>query len=111
MLRPERQPWQPSPRAGGGNGATRVGDWKMKTVIWTDQVQVQILEMRPVNPNHPKLKSARVLWGGISLAEAVRRWQQLQSEDQGLVTIFGTETFVGKEIGDLAKRADFPKDG
>jgi hypothetical protein len=83
----------------------------MKTVIWNDQVQVQILEMRPINSNHPKLESVRVLWDDISLAEAVRRWQQLPSEDQGLVTIFGAETFVGKEIGDLAKRADLPKDG
>jgi hypothetical protein len=82
----------------------------MKPVVWDDQVQVQIMEMRPVRPNYPKIEGGRVLWGGISLAEAVKRWLQLSSEDQPLVTIFGQETFMGKEIGELAKRPDFPKE-
>jgi hypothetical protein len=80
----------------------------MKSVVWNDRVQVQISEKNPVSANHVKIEAARVLWEGIDLADAAWRWTRLRAEDQPLVTIVGTETFVGEEIGDLAKRPDFP---
>jgi hypothetical protein len=73
----------------------------MKAVNWDDHVLVQILD--------PKLERERILWVGITLAEAVQHWLGLPPEDQTLVVIFGTEIFVGREIADLAKREDFPK--
>jgi hypothetical protein len=68
----------------------------MAAPIWDDQVQVRIIEMQPIISAIPRL--SRVLWDGISLAEAVRRWLQLPPEDQGLVMIFGQETFVGQKL-------------
>jgi hypothetical protein len=79
----------------------------MDPVIWDDQVQVRILEMRPVKAGYPKLDPGRILWDGINLAEAVRRWLELPAGDQVLVTIFGKQIFVGPEIADLASREDF----
>ena len=78
----------------------------MRPIDWDDQVQVQIIEMQERRPGE-KIKSARILWDGISLAEAVSRWQRLPQEDQPLVTIFGQETFAGSEIEELAKRGGF----
>ena len=73
----------------------------MRPIDWDDQVQVQIIEMQERRPGE-KIKSARILWDGISLAEAVSRWQRLPQEDQPLVT-----TFAGSEIEELAKRGGF----
>jgi hypothetical protein len=87
---------------------TGIGDRLMKPVMWNDRVQVQISEKNPVSTNHVKIEAARVLWEGIDLADAVWRWTRLRAEDQPCVTIVGTETFAGEEIGELAKRSDFP---
>ena len=77
---------------------------------WNDQVQVQIIEMHTMGPGYPKIElGGRILWDGITLAEAVRRWLKLPPDDQPLVTIFGTQSFAGAEIAELAKRPDFPK--
>lgn len=80
-----------------------------KQVVWNDQVEVQILEMTPVKFGQPKSGGGRVLWKGIDLAEAVRRCMKLPADDLRLVTIFGTQSFAGKEIEELAKRKDFPR--
>ena len=80
----------------------------MTSVVWNDRVQVQISEKNPVSTNHVKIETARVLWEGIDLADAVWRWTRMRAEDQPLVMIVGSETFVGEEIGELAKRPDFP---
>jgi hypothetical protein len=75
-------------------------------INWHDEVQVLLSEL-PLTLQNPT-EPGRVLWDGISLAEAVRRWLNLSIDAQPLVTIFGTDTFSGAQIAQLAMRADFP---
>ena len=70
-------------------------------VNWHEQVKVLFLDDGPVGIE-------TVLWDSISLHEAIRRWLELPNEDQPFVTICGTAIYSGYEIGELAKRADFP---
>jgi hypothetical protein len=81
----------------------------MNGIVWDDQVQVRIYEMQTVEPGHPKIYRPSVLWDGITLAEAVKRWLRLPDEQQSLVTIFGPENFYGSAIDELAQCSDFPQ--
>ena len=74
-------------------------------VNWHEPVQVRLYD---TPAEQSRRGPGRVLWDRITLAEAVRCWLNLFIDAQPLVTIFGTDTYSGAQIAQLAMRADFP---